>query len=610
MKAFLKYSIILILVLCAVLIAIPFLIDVNQHHSRITKWVSEKTGYELAMGHIDLHLLPTLNLSISDIRVTHPNQPLFVFNAEKVKLNLEVMPLLKKHLIINDFELKKPFVRYPKGTKLTLAQQQSSHSKAPLIRVAAPASDPGEIESHAAAGWSYSFEGLTIDDGKCEYRDGFKTQLITSIHGKAKLKAMDGPAEAKLSFQHGKEKYKLKAHINNVQDLLDHEVTKIALDASVGDWKLAVASSCSFKDHKLRFQKLETHLNELKLQGTMTINLAEARPNITGSLHMEPFELDDFLKRMSGSSSKKKLSQHSDFSLISSAYAQTSKKLWEVSEDPILDFAFLESFTASVGLKTKAIKHPKFIIDSLDGTLNVRGGEAIFDVVDAKFYDGSGTMMLKASQRRNTPLININLKIDALNSQKLLKDMIDVDYVTGKASLRMKTSFFGNNTKLLVESMNGDGSFSLPQGTILRVQEIASNKLPFKSQLGDELPFEKLSGTWVMENGVATSNDLMFVSPLLSMHGKGNSNFITQEVKYNVVMDHIELLDKSENTKGASIGIIMYGPMAEPQFTIDLTHLILNLPDKLQGNVKKIIEKPTQELEKQLNKHLNKLLKF
>lgn len=599
MRTFFKFLGATLLVLLVVLIAIPFFFDINKHHARIAELVAQKTGYDLTMGHIDLHTLPTLNITVEDVNLTRGGQEFFLLRVDKIKLNLELMPLLKRKLVVKDFKLDKPFIRYPKG--MSLLPELPMKAK----KVSATSADNKSKDDTPA--WDVKVEAVTIKDGRLELRDGFATTMIDRINAEGEMDELDGPLEADLSFRLDSKGHHLKVKLADAKDFLDKQPTECSLKAARNPWDLHFKSTCSLQDQGVRLQKIHAKLNEIELKGTMNISWKEPKPHIAGSLNVSDIHIERIpVVAMQGVGEM--LAGH--FTLIPSAYAAESPKLWEVSEDPILDLSSLQSFTSSLELKTGKIIHPKCRIDELVGTLNVKGGEAILDVTDIKLYDGSGKMMLKAAHRLQTPTVNMNVTLEKLNAQKLFKDLADIDYVVGKAFLKMKISAFGNSTKLLVESLNGDGQFSIPQGTILRVQEIASNKLPFKKELGNELPFEKLSGSWVMESAVASSDDLLFISPLLNLSGKGKTNFVEQTLKYNVVMDHIRLLENSKKTKGANIGIIMYGPIADPRYTIDLTHLITNLPDKLQDEVKDAVEKPVKQLERQLNKNLNKLLNF
>ena len=63
----------LALFVCAALLIVPHLIDVDHFKPKIEKLVSEKTGYPLKiMGTIDLSVFPWVGLNFTDLVLNNP----------------------------------------------------------------------------------------------------------------------------------------------------------------------------------------------------------------------------------------------------------------------------------------------------------------------------------------------------------------------------------------------------------------------------------------------------------------------------------------------------------------------------------------------------------
>ncbi len=98
-------------------LALFFLVDLNSHKPRIETALSNSFGLHVTIkGTIGFLLFPNLNISIGDIKITGRESD--IASLEKVKFGLELLPLLKGRVIIDEISIKRPeisLVRFKNG---------------------------------------------------------------------------------------------------------------------------------------------------------------------------------------------------------------------------------------------------------------------------------------------------------------------------------------------------------------------------------------------------------------------------------------------------------------------------------------------------------------
>ncbi|RMD61000.1 MAG: AsmA family protein, partial [Alphaproteobacteria bacterium] len=102
-----------IVLVVVVLVAAPFFIPVDVYRQQVVDGVREATGRELALrGDIRLSLLPALALEADDVSFANApgaREPAMA-SFEKVRLRLQVWPLLSGQLKVDTFVLVKPVI--------------------------------------------------------------------------------------------------------------------------------------------------------------------------------------------------------------------------------------------------------------------------------------------------------------------------------------------------------------------------------------------------------------------------------------------------------------------------------------------------------------------
>ncbi len=98
---------IILAVLAIVAIAFIFLIDINSYRPGIESAASAALGMDVRInGKMGITLIPGLGLSLRDVHIR--NEGVDVISAEKVMIGLNLIPLLRREIMIREFGFIKP----------------------------------------------------------------------------------------------------------------------------------------------------------------------------------------------------------------------------------------------------------------------------------------------------------------------------------------------------------------------------------------------------------------------------------------------------------------------------------------------------------------------
>ena len=157
MKPILKIAAIALAVLLVILIAIPFLIDVNRFRPQIEAQLSSALGRQVTVGNLSLSLLSG---SVKADNIVIADDPAFskspFITANSLKVGVELLPLIfSKQLNATEITLAQP--------EITLLKSASGKWNFSSIGGASAANQPKSAGTSPA---NFSVSKLKVSDGK------------------------------------------------------------------------------------------------------------------------------------------------------------------------------------------------------------------------------------------------------------------------------------------------------------------------------------------------------------------------------------------------------------------------------------------------------------
>lgn len=190
--------VIIVLVVAAVL-AIPYLVDVNRYHNRIQTELQQRLGRPVSLGEMHLRVIPL------SIRVENPiigEDPRFggskpFAQAEELRVSAELFPLLRGEVQVNSLELMRPRIELIKNREgvwnfSTLGQQPQQPAAEPAKPSAGKPTAPQQPQPapQEQAKQPLTLKDLKISDGQVAMTD-FQKNQPRSVYDHIDLRLID-----------------------------------------------------------------------------------------------------------------------------------------------------------------------------------------------------------------------------------------------------------------------------------------------------------------------------------------------------------------------------------------------------------------------------------
>jgi|GEM_PF-1421386 len=281
-KKVVRYSLILLVVVFALLVAAPFFIDANQYKSLIVDQAEKATGRHIEIGTLHASLFPWVGLTLEDVHIANPKGFAAgdLLQVKSLDVQVVVMPLLRGQYEIKRFVLDTPKVNLSRAAdgfsnwedllQASAAQPAGGTvaTNAPAAQQAAPA---GEAQSGGGILAALSAQSLRMKDGEVHFSDALNGQNInlTAVNINVDDVQMQRPIGLKVSGALDGDAFALDGMVGPVGDFAALNAAKLPLKAHITVPKASLG----------KLSKLASGLQALG-EGTLGLDVQlEQRPN-------------------------------------------------------------------------------------------------------------------------------------------------------------------------------------------------------------------------------------------------------------------------------------------------------------------------------------------
>ncbi|GAB2186628.1 AsmA family protein [Roseibium sp. LAB1] len=300
------------------------------------------------------------------------------------------------------------------------------------------------------------------------------------------------------------------------------------------------------------------------------------------------------------------------------------------STEPI-DFSGLNAIDADLKLTTREIRWDKIKIDQSALSTTIKNGVLTANLENLALYGGSGTGTVTLNGASATPEVAAKFALANLNAYPLLRDAADFSWIEGMATINLNVTSKGGSEQALVQALNGTADYKFADGAIrgINVPKMVrglsvETLLGWQANPSAKTDFSSLGSTFQIQNGIAKTDDLSLIGPLVRMSGKGTTDMPAQRLSWRVEPKIVPTLEgqapqprrKGEDKKLAGLGvpIVIEGAWNDPRIYPDIKGILEN-PEaaykqlqKTGGELISILQgekEPSQELVDQANKVIN-----
>ena len=215
------------------------------------------------------------------------------------------------------------------------------------------------------------------------------------------------------------------------------------------------------------------------------------------------------------------------------------------SSDKLLPVDRLRALDLQADLSFGALTLDRLPISDAQLTASGQGGLVTLQTLRGALYNGTFEAKGTVDVRPAVPQIGVNTKINRVPVEHFIKRESPEQSppVKGLLTLNSDLTATGNSQKALVDTLNGNASFTINDGVLVNAnleqqlcQAIATlNRKQLSGEpRGKDTPFQELRGSLVMRNGVASNPDLKVRIPGLTVNGHGDLDLRVLGMDYNV----------------------------------------------------------------------------
>jgi len=630
------------LFILALLIIIPFFIDLNDYKPKIEKFVSEKVNRPFKVnGDIKLKLFPLAQVAFSDLHLGNPAgyQEKDFLSIKGFDFRIKLLPLLKKEIQIKKFAIVEP--------QITLVKSKNGQANWEGLGKAAPETKPAPPEPIKGAPKSGQPTALPIKALSVEEFSVKNAALFWIDHQQATRKeikelnmnckeiSFERPIRMTLSALVDKKQISMQGSIGP----LGKEPGKGAVPMDVviklfNELELKIKGKITGLTDEPQFDlALETsHFSAKKLMQAMGMEMPykTSRPEALTDLafsgkimgNAKAMTLSDGLFQLDQS----KFRFNAGFSEFEKPRIDFDGKLDQINVDHYLpppekkpagpgptaepaakkgktDYAPLRKMVLNAKMQIGRLIVQKITLTDMSMKTTGRNGIFNMDPFNFKLYQGAVESKTILDVSRESPQTRTAMRVKGVQVGPLIRDLFDKDILEGKTEADMNLKMEGDDLSAIRRSLSGNGEMVFRDGAIVGVDLTAMVQNIQSAFSGQAAATEKKPRTdftefrmpFTLTNGLFETKNTAMNSPFFRIQALGKANLVNESLDFRIepkIVTTIAGQGDATQRKGLTVPVNVTGTFSDPKFKPDLGGMLKKgvekiITDQLQGGDKK-----------------------
>ena len=260
-----------------------------------------------------------------------------------------------------------------------------------------------------------------------------------------------------------------------------------------------------------------------------------------------------------------------------------------------VDVSGLAALDAAVALTATSLDLGTAKTGPLKVLVTVDRARAVFELRELSVYGGGVTGQFVINGR-NGLSVGGDLRFAEIALQPMLSGLAGYDRVTGTGDADLKFLAVGNSQDALMQSLSGSGTLSLTRGEVAGVDVPGILRTLDTSYVGagTKTVYDAVTGSFVIDGGVLSNDDLVLDAPGLTATGNGTVGIGARDLEYRVRPTAVIIGGVSD---GVAVPLLITGPWASPTFRLDLETVA---QEKLQAEAARLQDKAEAALAEKL----------
>lgn len=621
MKSTLKWVAIivggLVVVIIAAMLIIPMFIDIQKYKPVLESKVAEATGRPFAVGDdLKLSLFPWAGVSFSDLQLGNTagfSEKEFV-KVKSFEVRVKLLPLISKEIEIKRFVMNEPQIVLVKNKNgrgnWEQPKQPQQQTGAQKPGTADTPGSPGGLPINALTVGNFSVNNgsaLWIDHTTATRKEVKNINLVlkdvslekpVQVQFTAELdnqplavEGTVGPVGSglqkgviplDLSLNALKQlAMKLKGNLENPATTpgvdLDITVEKFSpreLVAALGqDFPVETTdpkalSSVALKAHVNADAKRASISNGVLDLDQSQLNFSASasefsRPNLKFDLNLDKINLDRYMPPKSDSPPDEK------------APAKGKKKKQKT------DYAPLRRMILDGLVRIGQLTVSKANVQDVYLKISAKNGVFNLDPMKMNMYQGNANGKAVWDVAQDTPKSSLNLKINNVQAEPLLKDMLAKDILQGSTNADINLSMRGDQPEQIKKTLNGNGYLKFNDGAIIGIDLAAMVRnvgsafgLAEKSGQRPKTDFTELDLPYTITNGAVNTPNSSLKSPFIRVIAAGTADLVKETLDFRVEPKAVASIKGQGDTSqrdGLMVPVVVSGTFSSPKFRPDVS---------------------------------------
>ncbi len=567
--------------------------------------IEEATGRELTLGqNIDVSFWPALGFSVDQASLSNPEgfsaaDPFLA--ADRIVFAVKVMPLLGGRIEVRQLTFE--------GAQLRLAAKADG---------AANWTFPTE---QSAPQQQTTIEDLRLDDvrlsnGLISFQgaDGAAPMTLENVDASLALTSLDQPASIEAAFDYRGERLDIASEIGLPRGVLEKGQTPLTARVRSGPLTAELDGSFNAADGALagRLEANGASLRRLLAwmgspmgegggfgafriaaqmahagQETTLTDAALTLDAITARGRIALITQENKRLRIDGalSAGMVDVNPYLPAPAAVQGAAQAGVEVDTAWPTTPLDLSGLRALDANLNLTLEGLKFQRMTFANVALALRVANGAADARLSRISLYEGGGTARLIADGSGAAARIAVELDAQNIQAETLLRDAIGFDKIAGRGRLRASLVGAGATQAALMRSWNGALSFNFNDGqwkgvNLAQVARTVQQALTGQATgAASATDFAELSASFAVSNGVAATQDLRLLNPLVRLEGQGLIDIGGQTIDMRIAPRAVRSLQGQGGdaaVAGLGIPFRVSGPWPRVRFAPALGDVVQN----------------------------------
>ena len=334
------------------------------------------------------------------------------------------------------------------------------------------------------------------------------------------------------------------------------------LPAGMNGARFELAGAVDSSAQGLLFTNAQFALDDMRGQGDVGMVHGKGRPKLEAEVSVGTIDLT----RYSGSP----------------AAVSTSFLTAPWSSDSI-DLSGLRTLDATLDVTTNAFAYGAFRTGPAQMKAGLSDGILDLKLTKASYAEGTLDLALTVDGKAESPAIQFSANGEGLAADKTLLAAMGFGDLHGKLSPSFSINARGKTLAELISTMKGQAAFRIVSGSLTGIDLPAAFSKVSSAILNgwdrddrNSTPFDALSATFTLTDGIAETSNLILTSPALTFTGKGEVDLLRQAIDLKVDPQMTLTTPEATAPQFATfpVAIQVKGPWRAPQIYPDMPGIL------------------------------------